>query len=61
MTQQVPPFAAMATSLPAASSEADEAHAALIALVRLLARAEAQRFVAQSLSSKAARLGRDEG
>ena len=48
MTQHVLPFAAEARPLLAApADEADEVHAALVALVRALARSEARRWVAE--------------
>jgi len=60
MTQHAPSFAAKAQHQPAASAEgADEVHAALVALVRALARSEARRWVAEQ--SAAGGSGHDEG
>ena len=48
MTQDVTSYAAKARPQPAASADgADEVHAALVALVRALARSEARRWVAE--------------
>ncbi len=48
MTHHVPPFAAKARPELAASADgADEVHAALVALVRALARSEARRWLAE--------------
>ena len=60
MTHHVPSSAAKARLQPAASADgADEVHAALVALVRALARSEARRWVAgQSIAEG---LGHDEG
>lgn len=55
MTQHLPPFAAKADMLPAA----DGVDAALLALVRAMARAEARRSVAQQ--SNIGGLGHEEG
>ena len=60
MTQHVLTFAAKARPQPAASADgADEVHAALVALVRGLARSEARRWVAEQ--SVAEGPGHDEG
>ena len=60
MTQHVLPIAAKARSQPAASADgADEVHAALVALVRALARSQARRWVAEQ--SAAGGHGHDEG
>ena len=60
MTQHVPSYAAKAHPQPAASADgADEVHAALVALVRALARSEARRWVAEQ--SAAGGPGHDEG
>jgi len=60
MTQHVPPFAAKARSKLAASADgADEVQAALVALVRALARSEARRWVAEQSVAKGP--GYDEG
>ena len=59
MTQQLLPSAAKAHPQPAVSADgADEVHAALVALVRALARSEARRWVAEQ--SAAGGLGHDE-
>ena len=55
MTQHLPPFAAKADTLPAA----DGVDAALLALVRAMALAEARRWVAEQ--SNLGGLGHDEG
>ena len=55
MTQHLPPFAAKADTLPAAHG----VDAALLALVRAIARAEARRWVAQQSNMEG--LGHDEG
>jgi cytochrome b561 len=48
MTQHVPPFAAKARpQLAASNAAADEVHAALVALVRAIARSEARLWVAE--------------
>jgi hypothetical protein len=54
MTQNLAPFAAKADTLPA-----DGVDAALLALVRAMARAEARRWVAQQ--SNIGGLGHEEG
>ena len=60
MTHHVPSYAAKARLQPAAPADgADEVHAALVALVRALARSEARRWVAEQ--SAAGGLGHDEG
>ena len=60
MTHQVPSSAAKAHPQPAALADgADEVHAALVALVRALARSEARRWVAAQ--SEAETPGHDEG
>ena len=60
MTHHVPPYAAKARPQPAAPADgADEVHAALVALVRTLARSEARRWVAEQ--SAAGGPGHDEG
>ncbi len=60
MTQHVLPFAAKAHPQPAVPADgADEMHAALVALVRALARSEARRWVAEQ--SAAGGPGHDEG
>lgn len=60
MTQHVLPIAAKARPQPAASADgADEVHAALVALVRALARLQARRWVAEQ--SAAGGPGHDEG
>jgi hypothetical protein len=60
MTQHVLPFAAEARPQPAASADgADEVHAALVALVRALARSEARRWLAEQ--SAVGGPGHDEG
>ena len=60
MTQHVLPFAAKARLQPAAPAEgADEVYAALVALVRALARSEARRWVAEQSAVGGA--GHDEG
>ena len=60
MTQHVLLYATKAHPQPAASADgADEVHAALVALVRALARSEARRWVAEH--SAAGGLGHDEG
>jgi len=60
MSQHVLPFAAMAQPQPAASADgADEVHAALVALVRALARSEARRWVAERSAAEGP--GHDEG
>jgi len=60
MTQHVLPFAAKARpQLAASADEADEVHAALVALVRALARSEARRWVAEQSVAKGH--GYDEG
>ena len=60
MAHHVPSSAAQARPQPAASADgAEEVHAALIALVRALARSEARRWVAEQ--SVAGGLGHDEG
>ena len=60
MTHHVPSSAAKAHPQPAASADgADEVHAALVALVRALARSEARRWAAEQ--SAAGGLGHDEG
>ncbi len=60
MTQHPPPFAAKARPQPATPADgADEVHAALVALVRALARSEARRWVVEQ--STAGGLGHDEG
>jgi hypothetical protein len=59
MTQHVHPYAATAHPQPAASADgADEVHAALVALVRALARSEARRWVAEQVIPEGA--GHDE-
>ncbi len=55
MSQHLPPFAAKADTHPAV----DGVDAALLALVRAMARAEARRWVAQQ--SNIGGLGHDEG
>ncbi len=55
MTQHLPPFAAKADTHPAA----DGVDAALLALVRAMARVEARRWVAQQSNMEG--LGHDEG
>jgi len=60
MTQHLPPFAAKARpQLAAPADGADEVHAALVALVRALARSEARRWVVEQ--STAGVPGHDEG
>ena len=60
MTHHVPSYAAQARLQPAAPADgADEMHAALMALVRALARSEARRWVAEQ--SAAGGPGHDEG
>ena len=60
MTQHMLPSAAKAHRQPAVPAEgADEVHAALVALVRALARSEARRWVAEQ--SAAGGPGHDEG
>ena len=60
MTHHVPSYAAQARLQPAAPADgADEVHAALMALVRALARSEARRWVAEQ--SAAGGPGHDEG
>ena len=60
MTHHVPSYAAKAHPQPAVPADgADEVHAALVALVRALARSEARRWVAEQ--SAAGGPGHDEG
>ena len=60
MTQQLLPSAAKAHPQPAASADgADEVQAALVALVRALARSEARRWVAEQATAGGP--GHDEG
>jgi hypothetical protein len=60
MTQHVLPFAVKARPQPAAPADgADEVHAAMVAMVRALARSEARRWVAEQ--SVMGGPGHDEG
>jgi len=60
MTQHLTSYAATARPQPAAPADgADNVHAALMALVRALARSEARRWVLEQ--SAAGGLGHDEG
>ena len=60
MTHHVPSYAAKARPQLAASADrADEVHAALVALVRALARSEARRWIAEQ--SAVGGPGHDEG
>ena len=60
MTRHVTSYAAKARPQPAASADGtDEVHAALVALVRALARSEARRWVAEQSGAEGP--GYDEG